>query len=66
MSRLGLAELAPLVKNAHEAEYIPESDYESFEADLAYALAHPEQPCASGDGVQPFKGLMAELAPWIG
>ena len=66
VSRLGLAELAPLVKNAHEAEYIPESDYELFEADLAYALAHPEQPCASGDGVQPFKGLMAELAPWIG
>ena len=66
VSRLGLAELAPLAKKAHEAEYIPESDYETFEADLAYALANPEQPCAPGDGIEPFKGLMAELAPWIG
>ena len=36
--RLGLTDLAPLVRKAHEAEMLVESTYEEFQRDLEYAI----------------------------
>ncbi len=65
ISRLGLTDLAPLVRKAHDAELLVESTYEEFQGDLEYALAHPDAPCRPGDELQAFAGVR-ELEAWVG
>ena len=46
---LGLTDLAPIFRKAHEAELSVESSYEEFQRDLEYAIAHPGAPRRPGD-----------------
>ena len=65
ISRLGLTDLAPLVRKAHDADLLVESTYEEFQGDLEYAIAHPNAPCRPGDELQAFAGVQ-ELESWVG
>jgi hypothetical protein len=65
ISRLGLSELAPLVRKAHDAELLVESTFDEFQEDLEYAVAHPHAPCRPGDELQAFAGVQ-ELVSWVG
>ena len=64
ISRLGLTDLAPLVRKAHEAELLVESTYEEFQRDLEYAIGNPNAPCRPGDELQAFAGVQ-ELKSWL-
>ena len=65
ISRLALTDLAPLVRQAHDAELLVESTYEDFQEDLEYAVAHPDAPCRPGDELQAFSGVQ-ESESWVG
>jgi hypothetical protein len=65
ISRLALTDLAPLVRQAHDAELLVESTYQEFQEDLEYAVAHPDAPCRPGDELQAFAGVQ-ELESWVG
>src|SRR5271165_493546 len=64
ISRLGLTDLAPLVRKAHDADLLVESTYEEFQEDLEHAIAHPDAPCRPGDELQAFAGVQ-ELESWV-
>ena len=64
ISRLALTELAPLVREAHDADLLVESTYEEFQQDLEYALAHPDAPCRPGDELEALAGVR-ELKRWV-
>jgi hypothetical protein len=65
IAQLALRDLAPLVRKAHEADLLVESEYEDFDRDLAYAEAHPEAPCRPGNEIEAFVGI-SEVARWVG
>ena len=65
ISRLALTDLAPRVRQAHEADLMVESTYEEFEEDLDYACAHPDAPCRPGDELAGLAGVK-ELEAWVG
>jgi len=44
IAQLALRDLAPLVRQAHQADLLLKSEYEDFERDLAYAESHPKAP----------------------
>jgi len=65
ISRLALIDLAPLVRQAHDADLLVESTYDEFQEDLDYARAHPEAPCRPGDELAALTGVR-ELEAWVG
>jgi hypothetical protein len=69
VAMLGLADLAPRVKDAFERGVIDRSwlAYGDFEEDLAYALAHPDAPHKNWDSeYSPFADTIGELSKWYG
>jgi hypothetical protein len=65
IAQLALRDLAPLVRQAHQADLLLESEYEDFERDLAYAEAHPQAPCSPGNEIEAFAGV-SEVETWVG
>ena len=65
IAQLALRDLAPLVRQAHQADLLVESEYEDFERDLAYAEAHPQAPCSPGNEIEAFAGV-SEVETWVG
>jgi hypothetical protein len=67
VARLGLAELAPLVKAAIEEDFwVPAGllEYRDFEADLRYAADHPDAPWPDAREASPLEPVEVELAGW--
>jgi hypothetical protein len=66
---LGLEELRPLVKQAFDRGSVERIwlDYEDFEEDLTYAVAHPGQPHPRSEGrYRLFGDTIEELSGWYG
>ena len=68
VAMLGAVELKPLVKEAFDAELIDPriTSFDYFEGDLAYALAHPDQPWQRSEEYQLWGNTAEELSSWYG
>jgi len=66
VASLGLAELAPLVRQAYARGSIDKSfmSLADFEDDLRHALAHPDAPLHADGALTPFGDTVEELADW--